>query len=79
MHWVILAGAYVILWFLTLQILLPIGIGDSRESGDTATTLADPGAPPNPRLLLKALIATFAAAVLWLVFYGLILAHVIDL
>jgi predicted secreted protein len=79
MHWVVLAGAYVILWFLTLQILLPIGIGAPHESGEATPNVADAGAPGNPRLVLKALIATFAAAAIWLVFYGLILAHVIDL
>lgn len=79
MHWVVLAGAYIILWFLVLQILLPIGIRTAHESGEPSTALADAGAPSNPRLLLKAMIATIAAAAIWLIFYGLILAHVIDL
>jgi predicted secreted protein len=79
MHWIVLAGAYVILWFLMLQILLPIGIRAPHESGEAAHALADSGAPPNPHILFKAALATLAAAVLWLVFYALILAHVINL
>jgi predicted secreted protein len=79
MHWVVLAGAYVILWFLLLQILLPMGIRAPHETGEAAHALADAGAPSNPRILLKALIASVAAAVLWLVFYTLVLMKVVDI
>jgi predicted secreted protein len=78
MHWVVLAGAYVILWFLTLQLLLPIGIKAPHESGEAGHALADAGAPSNPRILLKALFASIIAAVLWLVFYVLVLTGHID-
>jgi predicted secreted protein len=40
---------------------------------------ADPGAPHNPNLGLKALIATGVAVVLWGILYALILLHVLDL
>jgi len=78
MHWVVLAGAYIILWFLILQILLPIGVKAAHESGEEAHLLADAGAPSNPRIVFKALLATVIAAALWLVFYVLILAGYID-
>ncbi|HEX4077631.1 MAG TPA: DUF1467 family protein [Rhizomicrobium sp.] len=78
MHWVVLAGAYIILWFLALQILLPMGIRAPHETGDNATAIGDPGAPPNPRLVLKALLATVAATVIWSVFYALVLSGVIN-
>lgn len=78
MHWVVLAGAYIILWFLALQILLPIGIRAQHESGEEAHALGDAGAPSNPRIMLKALIASGVAAVLWLIFYVLILKGYID-
>jgi predicted secreted protein len=78
MHWVVLAGAYIILWFLVLQILLPIGIRVPHESGEDAHALADTGAPSNPRILFKALIASAAAAVVWLVFYALVVTGHID-
>jgi predicted secreted protein len=79
MHWIVLAGAYVILWFLMLQILLPIGIRAPHESGEPAHALADAGAPSNPRIPLKALIASLAAAVIWLAFYVLVLMKVVDI
>ena len=78
MHWVVLVGAYVILWFLALQILLPIGIKSPHEASEGAHVLADAGAPANPRILPKMLLATVAAAVVWLIFYGLVWMGYID-
>lgn len=76
MRWVVLASAYVILWFLALQILLPIGI----KSGETAEYGAGgPGAPQNPRLGLKVLVATIASGAVWTVFYALVLMKVVDI
>ena len=69
-HWAVLVSAFLIFWFLALFCLLPVGLGD-----------VDPetGAPLNPMLGRKALIATGVAAALWIVFYLLILLHVFDL
>jgi predicted secreted protein len=78
MHWVVLVGAYVILWFLVLQILLPIGIRAPHESGEEAHALADAGAPSDPRIVPKALVASGVAAMLWLIFYALILKGYIN-
>ena len=78
MHWVVLTGAYIILWFLALQILLPIGIKSPHESAVQESALADAGAPANPRIVSKMLLASVAAAVLWLIFYALVLRGYID-
>ncbi len=69
-HGAVLVSAFAILWFLALFCLFPIGLGE-----------VDPetGAPKNPRLLLKAGLATVIAAVLWAVFYALIAFHIVDL
>ena len=68
-HASVLFGAYVIFWFLALFCLLPVGLGE-----------VDPetGAPLKPMLLRKAAIATGIAAVLWLVFYALIVFGVLE-
>jgi predicted secreted protein len=60
-HYVVLFSAYAVLWFLCLFCLLPVGLGAERDP--------DSGAPLNPMLGRKALIATVVAAVLWLGFY----------
>ena len=69
-HGAVLVSAFFILWFLALFCLFPIGLGE-----------VDPetGAPLKPHLGLKILIATAIAAVLWAVFYALILFYVLDL
>lgn len=76
MHWIVLAGAYVILWFLALQILLPIGVSAQHESGGAVT--GDPGAPAHHRLGLKLAVATLLAALVWGVFYALVVMKVVD-
>jgi|WetSurMetagenome_2_1015567.scaffolds.fasta_scaffold682796_2 predicted secreted protein len=52
-------SAYAIFWFLAFFCLLPVGIGGKDK---------ETGVPLKPRLGLKALIATAAAALLWGVF-----------
>ena len=73
MRLIVLAGAFVILWFLALQILLPVGIKSSRDG------VGDPGASANPRMALKFALATVAAAALWMIFYVLVLTRVINI
>jgi predicted secreted protein len=73
---IVLGGAFIILWWFTLLILLPIGL---HSGGGEAVAGADPGAPHKPKLLLKAGIATVIAIVLWGVFYALVVMKVIDL
>jgi predicted secreted protein len=68
---VVLVGAFVILWFLALLVALPIGLHGEADKVS--------GAPPRPRLLLKAGIATAVAVVLWGIFYALILLRVVDI
>lgn len=70
-HGVVLFGTFVILWFLTLFCLLPIGMGADADAAS--------GAPLSPRLGQKALIALGIASGLWAVFYVLIRTHVLDL
>ena len=64
LHYVVLFSAYAVLWFLCLFCLLPIGLGAERDP--------DSGAPLNPMLKKKALIASVIAVVLWAVFYALV-------
>jgi predicted secreted protein len=70
-HNVAVFGTFPILWFLSFFCLLPVGLGSEADP--------DTGAPLNPMLARKALIATVIAAVLWAVFYALIAFKVLDL
>jgi predicted secreted protein len=62
LHYVVLFSAYAVLWFLCLFCLLPVGLGAERDP--------DTGAPLNPMLKKKALIASAIATVLWVLFYA---------
>lgn len=53
---------YVVLWFLALFIVLPIGI---RPVADADPSSGWRGAPERPMLLKKAVGTTVLAAVLW--------------
>ena len=79
MRWVVLGSAFIILWFLALLVLLPFGVRSRHETSDDAVAGADPGAPSWSGLRLKMLITTGTAIVLWLVFYGFVLAGMIRL
>jgi len=61
-HYVVLFSFYAVAWFLCLFCLLPVGLGAERDP--------DSGAPLNPMLKKKALLATIIAAVLWIGFYA---------
>ena len=79
MRWVVLASAYAILWFLALQILLPIGIKTGEGRAPVGFGGGDPGAPHDPRIGLKVLIASIAALLIWAIFYALVLLKVVDI
>ena len=69
-HGVVLLSAFVVLWFLALFCLLPVGLGELDP---------ETGAPLSPRLGLKMMIAAAFAAALWIAFYVLMLLNVVDL
>jgi predicted secreted protein len=61
--------AYLLIWWLVLFAVLPIGVrGQWEEGGAKAGT--DPGAPVAPRLWRKMLWTTLIAAVLWAALLG---------
>jgi predicted secreted protein len=70
-HGAVLVSAYLILWFLALFCILPIGLSGNVDS--------ESGAPARPTIVRKMLIATAIASVLWLGFYASILFGVFDL
>jgi predicted secreted protein len=65
MSWVTAAAVYVCIWMVVLFTVLPWGVKPTVD-GQKGT---DPGAPANPRLLLKALVTTAIATLLWIAFY----------
>jgi predicted secreted protein len=64
-NWFIGIAAYVVIWWVVIFAVLPWGI---RPAGE-ADQGHDAGAPADPRILLKALVTTAVAAVIWVGFY----------
>ncbi len=66
---------FIIIWWMVLFLVLPFGI---RQQEDPAPG-DDPGAPANPRLLLKAGITTGIAIVVFAIVFWATDAGVISL
>ncbi len=60
---------YFIIWWLVLFLVLPFGIRNSHDTGETIEEGHEPGAPVNPRLVQKAMITTILATVVFAMFY----------
>ena len=60
---------YFIIWWLVLFLVLPFGIRNAHDTGETVEAGNEPGAPVRPRLIQKALITTLLATVVFAVFY----------
>ena len=69
-HGAILVSAFLILWFLALFCLLPMGLGAEVDP--------ESGAPLKPLLGRKLLLATAIATVSWLLFYAVIAMRLVD-
>ena len=70
-------SVYLVIWWMVLFVILPLGIRSHEEEGTTPHPGADPGAPPNPNLKRKFITTTWVSAIvfglLWLVVhFGLI-------
>jgi predicted secreted protein len=58
-------AVYITIWWITLFVVLPLGIRSQHESDDPAIAGTDPGAPVAPGLLWKAGITTLVSAILF--------------
>jgi predicted secreted protein len=64
------SAIYVVVWWITIFAVLPIGVRSQDEAGEHLPG-SDPGAPVAPRLGLKAAITTVVAAVIVVLIYVL--------
>jgi predicted secreted protein len=74
MNWFEATVAYVIIWWVVLFAILPIGVRPT-EPGDIGHAA---GAPANPRLWFKAGLTTLVAAVVWLGFFAVVNSGLIS-
>ena len=74
MSWATGLMVYVVLWWIVLFGVLPLGVRRVADPGPGQ----DHGAPERPQLLRKAVITTVVAAILWLAFFALHQADVFS-
>ncbi len=70
-------AVYVIVWWLTLFIILPLGIESQVEKGKV-TRGSERGAPAKPVMLKKIVLTTLISAVVFGALYGLWQAGILD-
>jgi predicted secreted protein len=69
---------YVVIWWIVLFAMLPIGVRTQAEEGEVAPGTAE-SAPHLPRLLPKMLATTVVASVLFVALHVIIAHHLITL
>lgn len=69
-------ATYFIIWWLVIFMVLPWGVRriDPEDLGE----MDDPGAPKNPRMLIKAAVATALAGVIFGLVYLVYISGVIS-
>lgn len=75
MNWFTAFMVYVVLWWLALFTVLPLKVKVPDEVPPGHAT----SAPENPRILFKAGLTSVIAAVLWIVFYVIVVVDVFGL
>ena len=71
MNWVSGVVLYILIWWVALFVVLPIGTRAVEQPDDTSGCR---GAPAKPRLWMKVGITTLVACVLWAVAYAAIVS-----
>ena len=63
---VTLVAIYLVVWWVVLFVLLPLGAHSHHEAGVDVKDGGDPGAPLVHNLKRKVITTTWAAAIVWL-------------
>ena len=63
---------YFVIWWLVLFLVLPWGVRNPHEMGETVGDGHDAGAPVNPNLWRKLGITTALASIVFVLIYGVI-------
>lgn len=72
MSWVSMAAIYFIIWWIVLFAVLPFGIRNANEAGNTVEEGNDAGAPVLHGLRWKAMVTTLIAAAVFALVYVLL-------
>ena len=77
MNWFTALALYLIIWWLVLFVILPIGIRGQAEEGDVVEG-TEPGAPHKLNIKKKFIQTTIAGTIVWGLVCVLILSGVVS-
>lgn len=77
MNWFSALVVWLIIWWLVLFIILPIGVRGQAEEGDIVEG-SEPGAPHSLNIKRKFIQTTVIASVLWMLTCGLIMSGLLN-
>ena len=68
---------FLLLWWVTLFAVLPLGVRGQAEDGKIVKG-SEPGAPVKADMKRKLILTTIIAAILWIIVCGIILSGWVD-
>ncbi len=77
MNWFSALVVWLIIWWLVLFIILPVGIRGQAEENDVVEG-SEPGAPHTLDIKRKFIQTTIVASVLWVIACGVILSGLVS-
>ncbi|MBK5197911.1 MAG: DUF1467 family protein [Methyloceanibacter sp.] len=73
------ASMYLVIWWIVLFAMLPIGVRTSEEAGEKPSPGNAESAPHSPHLLPKMVATTVVSSIVFAALYAVIAFHVITL
>ena len=70
---------YLVIWWVVLFTILPLGVQSHHEAGLEVKDGGDPGAPVNPNIKKKFLTTTWVAAIVFVILWSVIHFKLISL
>lgn len=69
---------YLLIWWVTLFVVLPMGVRGQAEEG-TVVKGTEPGAPVDSQMKRKVILTTLIATIAWVIVCAVIISGVINM
>jgi predicted secreted protein len=78
MKWTSAVAIYFIVWWVTLFVVLPFGVKNAAETGETVEQGNDEGAPVSHGLAWKMMVTTVVATIVYVLVYWALANNVLE-
>ena len=72
-------SVYLVIWWVVLFTILPLGVKSHHEAGVEVPGGGDPASPVDPKLKQKFLTTTWVSAIVFAIGYAVYALHIIHL